>query len=107
MLVAGAIFPLIAVVLMTALLAAQMYERANEVAWAEHSDEVLQSAEESQLDLMRMSSQVRDYLIRDDPGAKRSYHEEQDRASASLSALALLVSDNPVQVARVNALSQL
>lgn len=107
MLIAGAIFPSVVVLLMTALVALQMYERGRDVTWAEHSDEVLRYADESQRDLAQMSELVRDYMLDGDSADKLGYRQAQGRASASLSALALLVRDNPVQLNRINAISEL
>jgi signal transduction histidine kinase/ActR/RegA family two-component response regulator len=85
----------------------QVHQRWIDVNWAEHSDDVLKSANESLLYLTQMSSQIRGYVIDKDREGLGGYHLADDRASASLAILASLVSDNPPQLERVGAISQL
>jgi CHASE3 domain sensor protein len=95
MLLIGAALPILAMFLMSGMLALQIHQRAVDVAWTEHSDEVLKTADECLLYLTQMATIVRDYVIRGDPKSLDSYHQASVRAAGSLSALALLVRDNP------------
>lgn len=107
MLLIGAALPVLAMLLMSGMLALQIHQRTLDVAWTEHSDEVLKTADECLLYLTQMATIVRDYVIRGDPNSLTSYHRASDQAAGSLSALALLVRDNPAQVDRVDTISQL
>ena len=107
MLLIGAALPVLAMLLMSGMLALQIRQRTLDVAWTEHSDEVLKTADECLLYLTQMATIVRDYVIRGDPNSLASYHRASDQAAGSLSALALLVRDNPAQLDRVDAIGQL
>ena len=107
MLLVGAALPILAMLLMSGTLALQIHQRAIDVAWTEHSDEVLKTADECLLYLTQMATIVRDYVIRGDPNSLTSFHRASAQASGSLSALALLVRDNPAQLARIDTISQL
>jgi signal transduction histidine kinase/CheY-like chemotaxis protein len=107
MLLIGAALPILAMLLMTGLLCLQIHQRSLDVDWTEHSDEVLKTASDNLLYLTQMAAILRDYLIRGDSTSLTSYRQSANRAAGSLSALASLVRDNPAQVGRVNAISQL
>src|ERR1700678_1288972 len=107
MLLIGAALPILAMFLTSGMLALQIHQRAVDVAWTEHSDEVLKTADECLLYLTQMATIVRDYVIRGDPNSLASYHRASDQAAGSLSALALLVRDNPAQLDRIDTISQL
>jgi signal transduction histidine kinase/ActR/RegA family two-component response regulator len=106
-LVAGAIFPLVMVLLVTGLLAVQIEQRSDDVTWTEHSDQVLATANDGLRSINQMSAFVRDYVISGEMASKKAYEQAQAYASASLSAMAFLVRDNPSQLERINAISQL
>jgi signal transduction histidine kinase/ActR/RegA family two-component response regulator len=107
MLLVGAVLPILSMLLMTTVLCLQIHQRSIDVDWTEHSDKVLRTAGECLFYLTQMSAIVRDYVIRGDPTSLSSYRKVSGHTADSLSALAFLVRDNPMQSRRVNAISQL
>jgi len=104
-LIRAIVLPLILLALVTGLFLWQIRRLLDTVGWVEHTDQVIASANNSQKLLLDMETGFRGYVITGQQEFLQPYNQASQLINPSLSELRQLVSDNPTQVQRIEAVS--
>ena len=96
--------PLILMVAVAAVLLWQVQRLLDTAAWVEHTDRVIAGALEAERYAVDLQAGLRGYLLGGNPEALAPFAAARESIGGSLGDLRALVSDNPPQAARVDAM---
>jgi signal transduction histidine kinase len=98
------VVPLLLLVVLGAALVAQVRALVDAAEWVDHTDEVIATASRLERLCVDMETGERGYLLMHDPAFRAPYDNGRREFGSALQTLAVLVSDNPPQRARVDAI---
>ncbi len=88
---------IIALMVLAAVVLWRVQIQASITGWIEHSDQVLLTAKDAELELRNLQSASRDYLVAPDQRFLSDLTEARSKLARNLSELVSLVADNPEQ----------
>ena len=88
---------IIALMVLAAVVLWRVQIQASITGWIEHSDQVLLTAKDAELELRNLQSASRDYLVAPDQRFLSDLTEARSKLAKNLSELVSLVADNPEQ----------
>ena len=101
------LLPLSLLIVLAAIFIFLISTLLNAAAWVEHTDQVIANANQLQTTIIDQETGLRGFLLTNDPTFLEPYNRAISIAEQQFNSLRTLVSDNPPQVARANALHSL
>lgn len=97
--------PLVLLIVLVALLAFQVHNLTNAMAWVDHTDQAISEATQVRFDLVSLQNGIRGFVIANNPYFLENYRSFEKNLSLDVDKLRATTSDNSEQQARINDLT--